>query len=103
MTDHQVTNHDPAAEAAPRSEPMTISLVAQMSGLHAPGIPDKNFAGHLDMAAESWCRYFVAQMEKLTAPRGGDLFVALSVQRGDESHGHEYREGRYLKGSEVVS
>lgn len=78
-----------------RPEPLTVNLVVQMSGMHRMD-SDENFGGDLAEAAESFCRYFVGNLQKLTEPRGGDLLVVVALDRGEEHAGHQYREGRYL-------
>lgn len=51
----------------------------------------------LDQIAEQMTAYFAQNIEAFADQRGGDTFVALSVQRGEESAGHEYRSGHFVK------
>lgn len=82
--------------SAPDRQPVTLSVVVQMAGLHAPDRPDRDVTEPLDDLAAQWCDYLVTQLQRINEPRGGDLLCVVQMQRGSDRAGHEYREGRYL-------
>ncbi len=51
----------------------------------------------LEKIAEDLTHYLVTNLERFGDPRGADLYVGLSVQRGGEKAGHEYRSGHYVR------
>ena len=85
---------DAAEDATPA---ICLSVAIQMDPLWRPGRTGEGYSGDLKQFAEDMTRYLVTNLERFGDPRGADLFVALSAQRGGESAGHEYRSGHYVK------
>lgn len=74
---------------------VTISIAAQLSPLHRPD--GEAFMGDLAVFADSMCAYVAQNLERFADQRGGDTFVAITVTRGEESAGREFRSGRYVR------
>lgn len=91
---------DPAQDAAEpaAATPLRVSVAFQLDPLWRYGRPGVPWPGD-DLAeiAEGLAHYFVTNLEGFGDPRGADLFVTLTVQRGDEKAGREYRSGHYVK------
>jgi hypothetical protein len=79
------------------TEPMSLSVVIQMQPMWRPDRPGVPFDGDLEVFAEQYTRYLVGNLTPFAEPRGADLFVAVVVKRGEDSGGHEYRDGAYVK------
>lgn len=78
--------------------PMTISIVVQMDPLWKFGeIGEVVFGGDLQVFAEGMTAYVAENLERFAGPRGADLFVRVLAKRGEETRGHEYRSGHYVK------
>jgi hypothetical protein len=83
--------------------PMTLSVVIQMEPIWKQGeIGASAFGGDLQGFARSMNYYLVEQLQRFAGPRGADLFVTLSVRRGKEHAGHEFRNGHYVKGDATM-
>ena len=81
--------------------PLTVDLVVRLADMHRTyAEPGQNFAGDLQGAAERYCHYFVAQLTRFAEPRGGDMFVAVVLERGDEQAGFQYRDGQFVQPEE---
>jgi hypothetical protein len=86
-----------AAEEADATPPICMSVAIQMDPLWRVDSIGNGYSGDLQRFAEDMIHYFVTNLERFGDPRGADLFVALSAQRGEEKAGHEYRSGHYVK------
>lgn len=78
------------------AEALKVSVAMQLDPLLGFD-SDEAFTGDLTTYAEDLVRYFAHNVERFAGPRSGDVFIALTVQRGDESAAHEYRSGHYVK------
>jgi hypothetical protein len=80
---------------------MTVSLAVQMGPMWRPGrVGEATFEGDLYQLAEGLTHYFVTQLERFGDQRGADLYVGLSVKRGEETAGHEYRSGHLCEAAQ---
>lgn len=77
--------------------PIVLSVAIQMGPLWRHSRVNEGWDGDLEKIAEDMTHYFVTNLERFSDPRGADLFVALCAVRGEESAGHEYRSGHYVK------
>lgn len=60
--------------------------------------PDGNtFEGDLNVFAEQLTRYLAENVARFADSRGADVFMAVSVKRGEETAGQSYRDGHYAK------
>ncbi len=89
--------------AGDTAHPLCVSVAIQMDPLWRAGRPGVPWSGDLEKIAEDMTHYFVTNLERFGDQRGADLFVALTVQRGKERAGHEYRSGHYVKGEAVLA
>jgi len=92
MTDRPVTT-EPAEEAA--SDELTVSVAVRIGPLRRTN--GSAWLDDLDQIAEQLVGYFAKNIEAFADQRGGDTFVALTVQRGAEHAGHEFRSGHFVK------
>lgn len=84
------------SEPAP-AEPMQVSAAIQMEPLWKHGqAGERAFSGDLGEFTQSMAAYFAENLERFAAPRGADVFVVVTVKRGDEVKSHEYRSGHYV-------
>lgn len=75
--------------------PVVISMAVQLGPLMKPdGTP---FIGNLQVFAESFTTYVATNLERFADARWGDSFVAVTIQRGEERVGHQFRSGHYVK------
>lgn len=77
-------------------EPMTASIAVQISPILRYN-SGATFDGDLAGFAEQLTHYLAENLKKFTDPRSADLFIGLTVVRGGESAGHEFRSGAYVK------
>ena len=87
----------PEPEQAPEQHPITASVVVQMRPLWRIDRPGQTFNGDLNLYAQQLTAYFAQNLAQFADSRGGDLLVIVQVSRGDESAGHQYRDGAYVK------
>jgi hypothetical protein len=87
-----VSDDEPAAAG-----PVRVSIAAQLEPLWRTGRVGEAGIADVQLFAEQMTAYLAQNLEGFADPRGGDVFVAVSVQQGGESAGHEYRSGHYVK------
>lgn len=84
-----------AAEAHDTS--VTISAAIRLHPLRKVDSEAGFFNGDLQQYAESFCKWMTAPLSEFADRRGGDCFVAVVLQRGDETAGMEYRDGAFVQ------
>lgn len=77
------------------TEPITVSVVFQMSPLWLTGRPGVAYRGDLAHFAEGLCHWVAKPVAGFADMRGGDAFVAVTLTQGDRSASHQYRDGHY--------
>lgn len=93
---------DQPADEQPGTSPsdgVTVSVAVQMEPVGRYGNPQGDpFASMtIEQYAEMVTRYFADNVLTWAESRGADAFVAVSVVRGDQKAGHEFRSGHYVK------
>jgi len=61
------------------------------------GRPGEPYDVDVEEYAHQMTGYLAQNLEGFADPRGGDVFVRVVVQRGEEQGGHEYRSGHFVK------
>jgi hypothetical protein len=84
-------------DGKPELEGLSVSAMFQMEPLHKFDQPDKVFTGDLQALTWQLLDYFRHNLERFADPRGGDVYIALTVKRGEETESREYRSGHYVK------
>jgi hypothetical protein len=79
---------------------MVVSVVVQLGPMWRMDRPGEAFTGDLDLFAQQMTGYLARNLEQFTESRGADLYVGLSVKRGEEGAGHEYRSGHYVRSAD---
>jgi hypothetical protein len=74
---------------------VTASMVIQLGPLMKPD--GRPFTGDLQTFADGLTAYVARNLESFADSRHGDTFVALTLKRGDETVGGEFRSGHYVK------
>jgi hypothetical protein len=92
----------PEPDLTAKSGPIRISVAAQLEPIWRHGRAGEGVPVDVKLFAEQMTAYLAQNLEGFADPRGGDVFVAVSVQQGDESAGHAYRSGHYVKESAEV-
>ena len=87
-----MSDDEPAAPG-----PVRVSIAAQLDPLWRRGRTGECGPVDVKLFAEQMTAYLAQNLEGFADCRGGDVFVAVSVQQGGESAGHEYRSGHYVK------
>jgi hypothetical protein len=82
--------------AAGTAGPVRVSIAAQLGPLWRAGRTGEGITDVKLFAAEMTA--WVAQnLERFAGPRGGDVFVAVAVDRDGQGAAHEYRSGHYAE------
>lgn len=73
---------------------MNVSAVFRLGPwLRADGEP---FTGDLGVFTEQITEYFAEQLTRFAEQRQVDVFLAVSVTRGEEQAGREFRNGHFV-------
>ena len=83
--------------ATVKTGPIRISIAAQLDPIWRIGRAGEAGITDVRLFAEQMTAYVAENLERFADARGGDVFVAVAVDRGDDRAAHEYRSGRYVK------
>jgi len=78
---------------------LRVSIIAQLEPIGRYQNPDGDaLAGsNLERYAAQLTEYLGKNLSRFSDPRGGDVFLQVFVQHGDQSEGNEFRSGHYVK------
>lgn len=82
---------------AAKSGSMRISIAAQLDPIWRHGRIGEGGTGDVKLFAEQMTAYLAQNLEGFADPRGGDVYVAVSVRQDGETAAHEYRSGHFVK------
>jgi hypothetical protein len=75
-------------------EPLSVSFVCKMGPLVNRHIASQ---GDLQLYVEQLTGYFATNLEGFADSRGGDVFLAVVVNRGEETASYKYTSGHFTE------
>jgi hypothetical protein len=87
----------PVLAAAGTAGAVRISIAAHLGPLWRTGRTGEAPITDVKLFAAEMTAWVAQNLERFAGPRGGDVFVAVAVDRDGQGAAHEYRSGHYAE------